>query len=1074
MAQQGKQVALIYGSTTSGAVPAAATLHTSKSGVELALNAADGRLFFKNTSGEVQILADVNSVLGRGTAELISGTIDGVTIGGTTPAQGSFTSLSAEVLKLTVTGILKSTASGVDAAVANVDYVPGSSLGVADGVATLGGDGKVPLSQLPAQVANGMRYLGVWNAATNDPPITSSSGNLGDFYKVQVEGTTEIDGEDNWQVGDTIAFDGTTWARIEGTVVSVTSVNGSTGNVIITAQSLNAAASGSNNDITELSALATPLTVQQGGTGRLNLSGLLKGVGQDPVEVAIPGVDYLEPTTGNLTQILGPNGSGGLVNITIGSGLLLSGAVLSATGGGSTGTGTVTSVTASGGSTGLMFTGGPITTAGTLTLTGTLAVANGGTGKTTLSGILKGNGTSAISTAVAGTDYAAAPTGTDGQLLANNGVGGFNNITVGAGLNLSSGVLSSTAASSSGTVTSVNVAGGTTGLTFSGGPVTSSGIITMAGRLNVTAGGTGVSSITGILKGNGTAAFSAAVAGTDYAAPPTGASTQLLANNGAHGFTNVTVGSGLTYTGGVLSMTSLAGTGTVTSVSVSGGMTGLTVTNDTVTETGTISLDGVLDVAHGGTGAQSIDGLLMSNGAGPVTAAVSGFDYAPAVTGPAGRVLSGDGMGGFKYLQLGAGLAFTSDNKIRTTNGAVSVKDYGALGDGTTDDSDAIEAAVAAAQAINSAVYFPAGTYAIPTISTLSGRVFLVGDGDATISGSLVYYDGTFAPSAATNTPVTPTSPYFSAVGLNFSSVGSNTWALSVSAQEQGSFLSTASIRECRFFGAKGLTCDSLIGYEILHCEFNTRTSGLHMYGCVNGTVGYCRFQNQAECGVRIKERTGHGASGFDRLGGENIKFICCEWAVCTYGLYVENHMWLVLESCLIDYCCVPLVLFGSEYTKLGNTYFGAANNATMFSSVAGYIAPITSGVAMVAAPNQYRNLMISSHKCEFVNYVSGSTQPLVYVDKNYVTTSSLDAKQLVFNDNLFLAASTHLATTLCSIANAYGIRLTTNRFTSENVSTTLTSCWVCTSCTDYKGFANVFNATQSGVAVTTAQETVI
>jgi len=38
-------------------------------------------------------------------------------------------------------------------------------------------------------------------------------------------------------------------------------------------------------------------------------------------------------------------------------------------------------------------------------VTGTVAVANGGTGATTLSGILKGNGTSAISAATAGTDY---------------------------------------------------------------------------------------------------------------------------------------------------------------------------------------------------------------------------------------------------------------------------------------------------------------------------------------------------------------------------------------------------------------------------------------------------------------------------------------------------------------------------------------------------------------------------------------------------------------------------------------------------------------------------------------------
>lgn len=53
------------------------------------------------------------------------------------------------------------------------------------------------------------------------------------------------------------------------------------------------------------------------------------------------------------------------------------------TGGGS---GTVTSVAVSGGTTGLTTSGGPITTAGTITLAGTLDVDNGGTGATTASG----------------------------------------------------------------------------------------------------------------------------------------------------------------------------------------------------------------------------------------------------------------------------------------------------------------------------------------------------------------------------------------------------------------------------------------------------------------------------------------------------------------------------------------------------------------------------------------------------------------------------------------------------------------------------------------------------------------
>jgi hypothetical protein len=67
--------------------------------------------------------------------------------------------------------------------------------------------------------------------------------------------------------------------------------------------------------------------------------------------------------------------------------------------------GTVTSISGSGGTSGLTLTGGPITTSGTLTLGGTLAAADGGTGSSTLSGILKGNGTGAVASATGDTDY---------------------------------------------------------------------------------------------------------------------------------------------------------------------------------------------------------------------------------------------------------------------------------------------------------------------------------------------------------------------------------------------------------------------------------------------------------------------------------------------------------------------------------------------------------------------------------------------------------------------------------------------------------------------------------------------
>jgi hypothetical protein len=54
MAQSGFTPILTYGSTTPGAVPLAANLTTTTNGVELAINAADGILFYKDNGAVVQ------------------------------------------------------------------------------------------------------------------------------------------------------------------------------------------------------------------------------------------------------------------------------------------------------------------------------------------------------------------------------------------------------------------------------------------------------------------------------------------------------------------------------------------------------------------------------------------------------------------------------------------------------------------------------------------------------------------------------------------------------------------------------------------------------------------------------------------------------------------------------------------------------------------------------------------------------------------------------------------------------------------------------------------------------------
>jgi len=77
-----------------------------------------------------------------------------------------------------------------------------------------------------------LSYQGVWNADTNTPTIVSGTGVAGQYYVVDVAGSTNIDGMSDWDVGDWIIFNGTAWQKIDNSD-QVTSVNGMQGAVIV-------------------------------------------------------------------------------------------------------------------------------------------------------------------------------------------------------------------------------------------------------------------------------------------------------------------------------------------------------------------------------------------------------------------------------------------------------------------------------------------------------------------------------------------------------------------------------------------------------------------------------------------------------------------------------------------------------------------------------------------------------------------------------------------------------------------------------------------------------------------------
>jgi hypothetical protein len=78
----------------------------------------------------------------------------------------------------------------------------------------------------------GLSYQGTWNAFTNTPTLTSSSGVNGYYYITATAGSTNLDGITDWQIGDWLLFNGSVWQKIDQSNL-VTSVNGQTGAVSV-------------------------------------------------------------------------------------------------------------------------------------------------------------------------------------------------------------------------------------------------------------------------------------------------------------------------------------------------------------------------------------------------------------------------------------------------------------------------------------------------------------------------------------------------------------------------------------------------------------------------------------------------------------------------------------------------------------------------------------------------------------------------------------------------------------------------------------------------------------------------
>ena len=135
--------------------------------------------------------------------------------------------VSQQVASITATGIsANAVLFTTDSSIQTTAGIPLTQRAVANGVATLGVDGRLTTDQIPSSLVGAIVFQGGWNAANNTPTLSNGTGVTGYQYIVVVGGTQNLgEGNVTYAPGDTVTYGANVWNRVEGSS-PISSVSG--------------------------------------------------------------------------------------------------------------------------------------------------------------------------------------------------------------------------------------------------------------------------------------------------------------------------------------------------------------------------------------------------------------------------------------------------------------------------------------------------------------------------------------------------------------------------------------------------------------------------------------------------------------------------------------------------------------------------------------------------------------------------------------------------------------------------------------------------------------------------------
>lgn len=273
---------------------------------------------------------------------------------------------------------------------------------------------------------------------------------------------------------------------------------------------------------------------------------------------------------------------------------------------------------------------------------------------------------------------------------------------------------------------------------------------------------------------------------------------------------------------------------------------------------------------------------------------------------------------------------------ISGTANWLNVKDFGATGNGTTDDTAAISAAISALPANGGTVYFPAGTYKVSSTISITAFQRLLGAGvNAT---QIVSSAATFNIIHAGNRQVDGTMRNDMCVEkMTVSHVGgaSSFSCIWVDGGGQGTHIDDVVTNQGKY---------GFLLTDLDRCEFhnirasNQRTAGIRCETGLENTYGTVAFY---DCSVAISDNNGIGwwfstnadqasPNAFDRISIYNTLFFMSTGVTGGVGLQIDNPgaNQMSLYSCLFEQNITQVKLTKFTDISFYNCTFLDANGA--------------------------------------------------------------------------------------------------------------------------------------------------